>query len=90
MRNNYAYIEVTLQEHFNINNEEIIQPKPEDYPDEWNVMGRYCEIVTKDIAYENSISFGVGKEELQEDEKIGKYIGYYKRLGETNYYFRWL
>tara|TARA_R100000951_G_scaffold101420_1_gene92971 strand:- start:37998 stop:38261 length:264 start_codon:yes stop_codon:yes gene_type:complete len=76
-----------LIDHFGILRSEIELPTPDDYPDEFMVMGKHTEIVTTKVAFNNA------KEMLNDGEDIfefitDKTIDYYTRLGNSEYFFR--
>jgi aminopeptidase-like protein len=83
-----------LCEHFNIefeSGDNLLFPDSDGYEDEWVIFGKDIEILEKNKALRNEM-------EMLDDPKdaVGLYnilqgdrIGAYKRLCNSNYYFRW-
>lgn len=84
-----------LCEHFNHRfepGEDLLFPDFDNYDDEWVIWDKDIEIVDKKVAIRNE------KEMVDEpNDLVGLYnilqtnrIGVYRRLAESNYYYRWI
>jgi hypothetical protein len=77
-----------LTDHFAINKKEIMLPTPMDYDDEFMVMDKPVEVVTRQVAWDNIVeNYGV---DVAVKYSTINSIDYYRRLADTDYFFRWL
>ena len=84
-------ISLELQEYFNLNENEVIPPTPDDYQDEFqlcinNSHYHLVEVVTLREAILNAREFlPDGTVDIDKDR-----VDMYKRLNSSRYYWRWL
>ncbi|MFG1594179.1 hypothetical protein [Halobacteriovorax sp. CON-3] len=80
-------VQIIISEHFNLKQDEV---KETSEPDEWSLLNGVIEAVSMKQAFQNERDLD---NEVSGDivDYIHEYrIGMYKRLGESNFYFRWL
>jgi len=75
-----------LCNYFSLNIDEISIPTPDNYDDEFLVDGKPMEVVTSKIAFSNiEDTYGIEYAIKYSDNNN---IDYYKRLDNTDYFFR--
>lgn len=88
---NFKPIIDALKDHLWVNDRDIMLPTPMDYDDEFMIMGKLVEVISSETALEEIKEYYESQGKTFDTREISSNaIGFHRRLGNTNYFFRWL